>query len=355
MTNWRRLMGLADDAVAGGSEYDDLAGGAIPDAGFFVPVDNANVNRNVTQLTRNQEVRGFRGNVAPLEFRADPRLPFECTAYGLLTKKLVRLWTGDTDAPSGTPPAAITHPFEAIQSGELPAVHATVVRDDQYDKVAGCVLNELALAFTMDDFAKVSGELWGKYALRESSGTVPPAGDFSDYDRRGYLLRDAAVYLAGSATPLASLSAISFAFTNNISDSSADRFAPLRNRVTTSYGTPAVERTVWWPYRHKFLSHAITGSLTLSDPNPDEDLKLELAHAEELVFEVQLEDLDTTPAAIELLRITGPQMARTGGGPEQLTDEDSISASYDFGLYYDPETGDDVSVEFVDASSAQIS
>jgi hypothetical protein len=352
MATWRRLFGWINDVTAGGKDYDALAAGAIPDPDFFVPVDNANVNQNVNQLTRNQEVRGLRGSVAPIEFRADPRVPFEGNAYALLVKKLVQKWTGATDSRSGTPPAAITHLFEPVQTGELPAVHLAIVRDDHYMKVAGAVLNELSLAFSMGDFAKVSGEFWGKYAKRESGS--PPTADYSDYDRRGYLLRDAAVYLAGSGSSLAALSAISFALNNNHSDAIEDRFAQKKNRVVTDYGTPAVKRTVWWPYRHKFLSHAATGSFTLADAVADEDLKLELAHAEQLVFECELEDLGTTPAAKELLRVTAPVIVRTGGGPEQLTDEDSLSSTFEFGMYIDPATQDDFKIEFVDASNVAI-
>jgi hypothetical protein len=351
MTNWRRQVGFINDATAGGKDYDALTAGAVPDPDFFVPVDNANVNRNIAQLTRNQEVRGLRGSVAPLEFRADPRVSFECNAYSVLLKKLVQKWTGATDSRSGTPPAAVTHLLEPIQSGELHAMHLSVVRDDQWDKVAGAVLNELNLAFSLGDYAKVSGEFFGKYAKRQTG--EPPTGDYADYERP-YLLRDAAVFLQGSGTAKAGLTAISFALSNNISDAIEDRFAPKRNRVTTAYGSPSVNRKIWWPYRHKFLSHAGTGSFTLADPDADEDLKLELAHAEQLVFECELAALGTTPEATELLRVTAPVIVRTGGGPEQLTDEDSISATYEFGMFIDPSTDDDFKFEFVDASNTNI-
>ena len=38
MTTWRRQIGYVDDVIAGGSAFDDLTAGAIPDAAKFVPV-----------------------------------------------------------------------------------------------------------------------------------------------------------------------------------------------------------------------------------------------------------------------------------------------------------------------------
>lgn len=348
MTTWRRLIGYKDDAAAGGTPYDDLVAGAVPDADAFVPVTTANVTGDPTQLDRNNEVRGFRGNVPPVEFQARADVEFTANAYPSLVKKLVRLWTGGTDTMTGAAPAAITHQLKAIQSGDLPAIHMGVVRDEQYDKVAGLTCNQLTLDFPLAEWATVEAQLRGKYRARVA--TAPPAADYTGYPRRGYLLRDAQVLLAGSLTPVPNLRGVRLVLDNRMVD---PEFWPMRNRVVTAYGTPSVDRTVWWPHRNKFMSHMITGQIIFGAPSPDEDLKRELAHAEKFVLECEFEALGTTPAATEMLRITGQQMVRTGGGPEALVDEDEITSTYEFGLYVGA-AGEDTMFEFVDDSSTAI-
>jgi hypothetical protein len=351
MTTWRRLLGYVDDATAGGKSYDDLAAGAIPDANKFVAVTEADVDMGDNRLERNTEIRGYRGSPPPIEFQANPKVSFTSIAYPHLTKKLVRLWTGGTDARTGTPPAAITHLLEAIQSGDLPAVHLGVVRDEKYDKVAGCTLNQLTLDFPLADHATLAASFNGKYMI-PNVGTAPPAAAYTEYPRRGYLLRDAKVYLDGSITQIPALAGIRFVLDNRMAD--PPDFFPGENVVVTTYD--GVKRRIWWPERHKFMSHAITGQIMFSEPKPDEDLKRELAHAESIVLECSFEDIDppTTPPAVEMLRVTGSQMVRTGGGAEGLQKEAAINSSYDFGLFVDEATGDDAKFEFTDGSNTNI-
>lgn len=350
MTTWRRLIGFVDDAVAGGSAYDDLVAGAIPAPTKFIPATTANVNDGTDFLDRANEVRGYRGSPPPVEFRANPGVPFTANAYPFLVKKLIRLWTGATDVRTGVPPAAITHKFQPIQSGELPAIHMAVVRDEQYDAVAGCTAEQITLDFPLAEFATIEAELRGKYRKREAGN--PPAATYAEYPRRGYLLRDAHVLLGGSPTAIPGLRGIRFVLSNSMVE--PPDYEPKRNRVVTTYG--GKKRTVWWPARHKFMAHSLTGQLLFSTPQPDEDFKRELAHAEQLVFECEFEDISpaTTPPAKEMLRVSGPQMVRTGGGPEALTDQDEITSSYDFGLYIDEATGADATFEFVDGSNVNI-
>jgi hypothetical protein len=349
MTTWRRQIGYVDDSVAGGSAYDDLVAGAIPDAASFIPVRTANITGDPDPLERNAEVRGFRGDTPPNEFRSQANVTLTSEAYSALVKKLIRLWAGTTDVRSGAPPAAITHKFLPIQSGDLPAVHMGVVRDEQYDKVAGCTANSVTLDFPYLEAGTIEAELRGKYRSRVA--TAPPATSYAQYGRRGWYLRDAQVLLGGALTPLDNLRGVRVGFDNRFAD---PEYWPRRNRVVTSYGSPAVKRTVWWPQRQKFMSHAITGQLITGTPTPDIDLQRELAHAEQFVLEIELEDLGTTPAAKELIRITAQNKVITGGGPEALTDEDELTATYDFTLFVDPASGTDTKVEFVDASNVNI-
>lgn len=348
MTTWRRLLGLVDDAVAGGSSYDDLTLGAIPVADTFIPFMNANVTGGGVNLDRNQEGRGYRGSPPPIPHRASPVVDLQAIAYPSLVKKFARLWTGGTDSPVGTPPASILHALEAIQSGELPGVHVGVVRDEQYDKVAGCTCNTFALDLPLLELATVSTQLRGKYRVR--SDDAPPAGDYSDYPDRGFLLRDAKVFIDGSPTDIPDLAGLSFNFDNQMADPA--EFRPGHNVVKTTHS--GEKKRLWWPDEHRFMGHQMTGSIQFSKPKPDQDLAMELAHAEQIVFECEFEDLGTTPAAVEIMRITGSKMVRTEGGAEQLTKQDKITSSYSFGLFIDEATGDDAVFEFVDASDDPI-
>lgn len=350
MSTFQRLIGYIDDATAGGKAYDDLTTGLIPDADKFLPVTTAQVDGQENPLERASEVRGVRGAVAPIEFQANPIASHESIAYPSIVKKLVRLWTGGTDAKTGTPPAAITHKLEPILTGDLPAVHLNVVRDDQFDKVAGAVLNELAFAFPLSDHATVSASYRGKYRKRVT--TTVPTAVWTGLPRRGYLLRDAAAFIDGSSTAITQLIR---QFNLNLSNSLRDpEWHQKKNRVITPYGSPSVNRTVWWPERHKLGEKLITGQIQFGETEAGEDLKRELAHAQKFVFECEFDDLVTTPVVKEVLRITIWNQVYTGGGPEPLTRSDDITSSYDFGAFIDETSGLDVTFEFVDASNVAI-
>src|SRR3954447_24406395 len=101
--NIRRLFGIADDAVAGGSSYDDLTMGAIPDASIFWPVTGGNIDKNIERSGREDEVRGRRAASAPMPFRASPVMTVPVPAYLSVAKKGLRKTLGGTaPAPAGS-------------------------------------------------------------------------------------------------------------------------------------------------------------------------------------------------------------------------------------------------------------
>src|SRR4051794_28541846 len=93
----RRLFGIADDATAGGSNYDSLAAGAIPDASIFWPVTGGTIDKNIERQGREAEVRGRRAQSAPMPFRASPVMTIPVPAYLSVAKKALKKTLGGTD------------------------------------------------------------------------------------------------------------------------------------------------------------------------------------------------------------------------------------------------------------------
>lgn len=351
-----RNFGLVADPTVGGTPYDDLTpdAGSIPDPDTFWPLTNFNVEKGGGPLERNNEMRGVRGNAAPLSFRRAPEVSLQGNLYPGLLKKLALMITGGTDVPTGTAPAAITHTLEPVGFGPsgLVAAHLALYRDGLYEKIAGCQLGSLTLTFPNDNDATFEGTLLGLY--RSASGDdYPSIPGFDDVDDDWVLvLRDAKVFLDGSASPVTGLRSFALTIDNQFRDPDFDAGQNVEEQVENS-----VPHRIWWPSRRRLsTAQAVTGSVEFSDVRVAEDRRLDLQHAQKIVFECATGvALGTTPEANEMIRITLHKTVYTGGGVGEATREDDIQTQFDYGAFIDPANGNrDVTFEFVDADGEAI-
>jgi hypothetical protein len=327
----------------------------IPDADDIWPVTAANVDRNVGQLDRNDEITGFRGNPVPEEFRKDPRVTISAYAYQRLIEYLFFYAMGGADTVTGVAPAAITHtgvPIGYSGSGLLPALFAQIIRDDQIDKASGGWVNSVTVTFGLDGHGTVEAEIWCLYHKSSSGGSMPVLTR-NVRDVKTLKLRDLRAYFNGSPVIVPGVTSFSLTYNNNIVDDTEARFAAGQS-IDQTTDANGVLRRVWYPNQH-FLggSQSISGSIGFSSPQVAEDVKNDLAQAEQLVVEVEGALMATTPAAKEMMRFTVFNAVRTGGGPDGLAKEGLQKASYDFGGFIGA-TGTDLKVESVNNSSTPI-
>jgi hypothetical protein len=362
----RRWLGIIDDPTPAGSTLDLLAAmaagaAAIPAPTTFLPITTSQVDAGSDALERSDEVRGRRGNTAPISFRSQPALTFESRAYPSLVRQIVRKALGGAVTPAGVAPAAITSTFGSLQTGSLAALVAWLVREEQIDRLTGLWVGETELNFPIDEEGTISGSLPGLYHKVDdpdslsadpnghAAAAMPTVGD-NDYTAyvESYMLRDAYAALgAGAGTEIAGLAGFGMTFNNGLIDDARSRFRPRKNiEVFTVDG---VEHKLWFPNRHKLGAQAVTGRIDLSDVDAAMEVKRTLQHAEKLVFEVGGPNLGTTPEADDVMRLTFYKQAFTGGGADPIVREGDQVASYEFTAYIDPSTGKDLEASFVGA------
>lgn len=342
----RRQFGFVTDTTAGGTAYDALSSGAIPDPDTFWPIQNATITSGRQDLDRNDEIRGVRGRVEPEPFKRAPSVNIKGRLYAPVAKKLLELMTGTAGAVTGTSPAVRTRKFEPVEGVDvLPAVHLAMVNDDQYDKVAGCQLDACEITFPIDGAATYDATFVGLYEAPQ--GGSPPAAAYTDNAPDwSFKLRDAQALIAGAGSGIDGLAGFTLKYDNKFTD---PEFWPKREReiVAAAGGNP--EAIIWWPHiRRLGFDREVTGSINFSTVKTAEEAAERLARARQLVFECDAELLATTPAARRVLRITGTRGVYTGGGASQLQKEGRASSQYDLGLFLDPTTGKDVKFELTE-------
>lgn len=209
MATIQRLFGIVDDASPGGSGYDDLTAGAIPDSTLFWPVTGGTLDKSLERIDRNDEVRGRRAASPSLPFKARPVMTVPVPAYRSVLEKQMKKTLGGTDTVtpgSGTEPQ--THSVTSIDypvSSGLPPVHAQLVRDDLNHKMSGAVFNRFSWTFPLDGEGTTEVELLGLY--HATFGTAAPTASFSGLSEDVMMLRDAQVYtITGTVNEIQKLS-----------------------------------------------------------------------------------------------------------------------------------------------------
>lgn len=354
----RRAIGWVADPTAGGSSLDVLRGdprnrgpAAIPDPTQFWPVDTVTVNKGDRRVNRNSEIRADLDNMPEQEFKQAPVVTARGRVYMPLLKTFLRYVTGRRPTTTGVAPAAITTAYEPLGYGTvaLPAMHLAVVRDDLYEKVAGCQLVRLRLDFPNDDLATWEAEFHGLYIVRTAEALPAAATDFSYLNPDWALvLRDAAAYQAGSLTAMDGLRGYVLDFNNQLRE--PDHHAGKNVLVVPAAGGDR-ERRLWYPAARRLsAARSITGQIQFWGASEAEEAKNDLARSEQFVFEVEGAPLSTTPASRQMLRSTAFNQQYTGGGPADLTREEDISATYDFGVFRSDAVGKALRFEVVDAT-----
>lgn len=196
----QRLFGIVDDVVVGGSSYDDLTAGAIPDATLFWPVTGGTLDKGLERIDRNDEVRGRRAATASLPFKARPMMTVPVPAYRSVLEKQAKKTLGSTDTVTGGVGEAQTHSISSVDypATALPAVHAQLVRDSLNHKLSGAVFNRFSWTFPLDGEGTTEVELAGLY--HANFGTAAPAASFTGLSEDVMMLRDAQLYTISGST-----------------------------------------------------------------------------------------------------------------------------------------------------------
>jgi len=350
-----RWLGLAVDPTVGGTTYDDIDGGGItvPDPDLWVPATTGTMTAGSNNLDRNNEVRGRRGNTAPIVFNSDPRGSFEVRAYPRIVQAIVATALGKVGTPTGTSPAAVTTPVTPVESNPLPTLVMHMLREEQYEVITGMAVSsfELNLAADAEGTINLSD---GRGLYHDVPQTLPSPLPTPSY--RGlndtFLLRDAVAYIGGDdrtqGVRIPCLSGFTLTYDNNLIDDFQSRFCAGENVRT--YSLNGKTYRVWNPGRHKVGPQSVTGTLQFADVRPDLELRRILADAERFEIHCTAGPIaGASPAADETMVITLHQQVLTGGGADPLVKEGDIRASYEFGGFLDPETNDDITIEFVSA------
>lgn len=360
MTLIRRLLGVTHDPIAGGSTFDDLTSGAIPDAVDLWPVQSVTFAKNQTNIDRSDEVIGRRGNTLPESFRQDPRFTIKGRLHPRLAKLVVEHAFGSADAVTpGSGGAATTHSFVPLGYGAatLPALMVQLVRDSENRKASGVAINSFVFDFPHDDDATFEIDCWALYS--DVFSDAVPDLHFNPVDVPTYKLRDLQAFFGGSGQSVPNVSGFQLTFTNNLIDDTDVRYLAGRN-VATKLDAASKKHNLWFPGENRLgASQTLTGNIAFSSVTATEEVKNDLAVAEQLVVEASAGFITpaTTPPALELMRFTIANKVLTGGGPDDLAKEGALKASYDWTGYIDPSDSSepDIEVQFIDGHTTSIS
>lgn len=345
-----RWFGYKTDPIAGGTTFDDVDDdpAALLEPDVFVPVESAQVEPGDRSADRSGDVRNRRANSQPVKFAADPRTTFTSKAWTLFTRDLVRKGMGGSISTSGVAPAAIQSSIQMAQSGNLPAIQVTIVREDQVDRTTGNWINELTFNFPADGEGTVEGNLMGLFHqvddVADLVGFPDPAGmpDYVD----AFMLRDIiAIDGDGVGTQIGCLGGFGWTLRNGLSEDFQTRYCAGKNvwEVTVD----GKLRRIQYPDRNKLGAQSVTGRLDFGSTQPDRELQRIVGSATKLVVELYGYPLGTTPDADEMLRLVFYKKALTGGGADPLAREGDQRSSYEFEAYVDDATGKDLEAIYV--------
>jgi hypothetical protein len=359
-----RWIGFADDPTSGGSTYEVLTAGTpvdIPVPTMFTPATGAQVDFGQTPLARTDEVRGKRGDTAPVSFLAAPKWSVDARAYPVQLRKLLRNALGGAITHAGgAAPKAYEDTVVPLEEGLPPMLVAWLKREGQLDRATGLIVSELAMNFPIDQEGSFTASLDALYSqvqpyssAKEPGGSAKAAKSVSsaDYsaDVETFKLRDGVVLLGSSEVEIPNLGGFSVTFNNGLIEETRAKFKPGHNIEKTTL--ESVVHKLWYPQRHKLGPQTVTGKFELSEVDPTQELKKALLHAEKLIFRVAAGPLGTTPPAEEMLQLTIGQMARTGGGAEPLVRQGDQFASYDFTGYISTSGETDIEGTFIGATA----
>jgi hypothetical protein len=353
-----RWIGLVVDPTAGGSTYETLEGTsglAIPVPTLFIPASTAQMEPGVNPLERKDEVRGRRAEAAPISFASDPTATFTSRGYPEVVRRILRSALGGSITSTGTAPAAITSSLGTLQEGNLPALIVWLLREGQLDRLTGAVVADFEMDFPVEGESTIQATLEGLFHDAQASASPKdpnakpavayPTPEYKPHQYT-YLLRDAVAFKGPSAgTEIPDLAGFKLSFNNGMIKDFRSRYRPNHN--IQKQEIESVIRKLWLPAKHKIGAQTVTGTVTLSDVDPNSEAVRLMTAAEKLVFEVFAGPLATTPPSTEALKLTLYKQVYTGGGADPLVREGDQTSAYTFTAYIDETTNKDVEASFV--------
>lgn len=342
-------LGWVRDAQAKGSSFDDLTSGGVttvPPPVRRLPADRASATPGREVAEKAAEMRGGRATAKPTIRKHAPTAGFDCNAYPEIVLPTLYMALGKTSRTGGPAPAAFTDTIEpmADSSDFLPGAHLAVERDGLFEQVAGWKPSSVTLSLPLEENGTIKAEGSGLYLARPVAPTWPSSTAYlGEEDEWIFQLRDAFLYEGGSSTSVECL--------RNATLTLSDLQKPAepcngKNREWRTVN--GHEYPVW--HNHKIRAAArrtATLALEFSGTDRAREEKADVLAAEELVLEIEARKLGTTPSSVETLRITAHHAAWSGGGPNDATRDDDINTPLEFGIYLDPASNKDITIEYL--------
>lgn len=365
----RRLFAFADDVV-GGTSYENLTAGLVPDPTANMPISGVwpatggTLDRGLTRVTRETEVRGRRAVSPPLPFRAAPVMTVPFPAYRSIVEKLMRKCLGGTDVVTGSASTGYTHTFSELGFGstQLPTMICQMIRDDLNHKMSGGFVNRVTLDFPIDAEGTIEAEIHGLYYQNYSAAAYPtspvllPNPVFTDVDYV-MLLRDATMYIDAQAVAIPDLMGVNLVFNNNISDPKwyanhnvTFPYGILNSATTPVLGASPLMRKLWFPSQFKLNGQMdISGTLNFGNVNTAQDLALDFAQIEKFVFTILGGPCigttgyaaGTGPYEQITITINAAQLTPDSQGPVALAARGDMLYAVNFGGFYSAQDGTD--------------
>lgn len=330
--NIRRLFGFTDD-VAGGTSYENLSAGVVPDPTVFWPATGGTLDRGLTRVDRATEVRGRRSVYPPLPFRAAPAMTVPFPAYRSIIEKLMKKCLGGTDTVTGASTTGYTHSIAELGFGstQLPTMNVAMVRDDLYHKMSGGYVNRVTMSFPLDGEGTCEAEIQGLYY--NNFTTTPPAATYTDVDNV-LMLRDAQMVIDAQSTPIPDLIGVDLTFNNNIDR----KWYANHNVVLQTIGASPLPRKLWFPSQYKLGAQLdISGTLTFGNVNTAQDLILDFGQIEKFTFTCLGGTIPgSTGPVFESIQITinAAQLTPDSQSAAALAARGDITYAVNFGGFY---------------------
>jgi hypothetical protein len=347
------MFGWHGDAVAGGSTYDDLVSGNVPIPNHFWVPTGGNFDDGISQITHDDQVRAFRGKPEPISFKAEPKMTLPLPCYMRIAERALANVLGGVDTVTGSGP--YNHDIASLGFGEtkLPALHTAMVRDDEYIRMSGSVIESAQFSFDIGGEGSISVEFWGLFY--DYFDDAPPTATYVGLEQTVpvLMLRDAKIYVDGDVEPLDDVIGFDFGWKNNIT--ADDRHNSGQN-VQTDVDDDGNLSKLWHPAVSEVRADPdITYALRLRNPSVAQAQKHRWSRAQAFVVEIDGAPLADPLDGNELLRFTIRKGVHTAKNVGDLQKSGRISAEYTGMAYYDEIAADDVKVEIVSDRATALS
>lgn len=347
MATIQREFGIKTDPTAGGSAYDVLTAGAVPDADTFFPtLPGATLNKGIVHINHDAWVFARRGRTKPVPLSSAPELTVDFPCTRAIVEKLFKKVRGGTDTVTGMA-SPYTHAIGQIGFGQtLPAVYAQLVRDDLNQKFSGAILERLELNFPLMEEGTCRANFWPLFY--DQFVAAPPTAVYTGITEDVMMLRDAKIYIDGSASAIPDL----VGFTFHHENTAERKWYSGRNTVARSIGSPAKTRKLWFPTENKIKADVDMGyGLTFGNVNTAQELAHDFAQIQKLVFEVTGAPIT---GGTELLRITIYGGVHSDATTDPMSKDGDLNTAVTGGAFYSDADAADVLIEVVGPNAAVI-